>query len=160
MRFNGFGKRIEEEWLRTALVRPYVELGDVVIMPNHIHGIVSIRDHGRGEACLAPTSTFGHPVAGSLPTIIGAFKSASTKRINEIRGRGAPLWQRNYFEHVIRNEAELNRVREYIALNPLRWDEDFNNPDRKDTIQYKSEFDEVFVGARRAVPSGHITKQR
>jgi putative transposase len=162
MRLNGFGKTIEDEWLRTATIRPYIELGEVVIMPNHVHGIVSIRDEGRGKARLAPTTgTFGYPVGGSLPTIIGAFKSASTKRINEMRGTpGAPLWQRNYFEHVIRNEAELNRIREYIALNPSRWDNDLNNPERQYTIQYKSEFDEVFVGARRAVPSSHVTKRQ
>jgi REP element-mobilizing transposase RayT len=123
-------------------------------MPNHVHGIVSIRDEGRGKARLAPTTgTFGRPVVASLPTIIGAFKSASTKRINEMRGTpGAPLWQRNYFEHVIRNEAEWGRVREYIALNPSRWGEDINNPAINCTRQNQGEFDGIFVGARRALP--------
>jgi putative transposase len=156
MRLNGFGKGIEEEWLRTAVARPYVELGDVVIMPNHVHGIVSIRDEGRGKARLAPTTgTFGGPVARSLPTIIGAFKSASTKQINEMRGTpGAPLWQRNYFEHVIRNEAELNRVREYIAANPARWAEDTNNPNRSLEDKPHTEFEDLFVwGKARLAPT-------
>ena len=154
LRLNGFGKTIEDEWLRTATIRPYIELGQVVIMPNHVHGIVSIRDEGRGKARLAPTTgAFGRPVVASLPTIIGAFKSASTKRINEIRGTpGAPLWQRNYFEHVVRSEEEWIRIGEYIASNPARWNEDINNRaiNRKD--QDRSEFDSIFVGARRAVP--------
>jgi REP element-mobilizing transposase RayT len=54
LRLNGFGKTIEDEWLRTATIRPYIELGQVVIMPNHVHGIVSIRDEGRGKARRAP----------------------------------------------------------------------------------------------------------
>lgn len=60
------------------------------------------------------------------------------------------MWQRNYFEHVIRNEAELRRIREYIAFNPLHWGEDVNNPECKVDVQPKFEFDEIFVGARRA----------
>ena len=152
MRLNGFGKTIEDEWLRTATIRPYIELEGGVIIPNHVHGIVSVRDEGRGKARLVPTTgTFGRPVAGSLPTIIGAFKSASTRRINEMRGTPrAPLWQRNYFEHVIRNEAELSRVRKYIALNPSRWGDDISNPAINRTGQNRGEFDGVFVG--RGVP--------
>ncbi len=69
--------------------------------------------------------------AGSLGAIIGSFKSAATKRVNEILGTpGAPFWQSNYYERVIRNENELHRVREYIRLNPLQWDFDRENPYR------------------------------
>lgn len=156
MRLNDFGNGIECEWLHTAIIRPYLELEESVIMPNHMHGIVSIRDEGRGKACLAPTTgTFGRPVAGSLPTIIGAFKSASTKRINEMRGTpGAPLWQRNYFEHVIRNEAELNQVREYIVANPARWAEDSNNPNCSLDSKPRAEFEDLFVrGKARLAPT-------
>jgi REP element-mobilizing transposase RayT len=68
---------------------------------------------------------------GSIPTIIRAFKSACTKRINELYNtRGAKLWQRNYYEHVIRDEDDLNRIRQYIRDNPARWAEDENNPER------------------------------
>jgi hypothetical protein len=81
----------------------------------------------------APTAEqFGKPVAGSLPTIIRSFKSATTNRINILRSAPrAPLWQRNYYEHVIRNEEELRRIREYIQTNPLRWELDRENPARR-----------------------------
>lgn len=65
------------------------------------------------------------PVRGSIPTIVRAFKSAVTKRVNELRGiPGAKLWQRNYWEHIIRDESDLNRIREYIQTNPARWEKD------------------------------------
>ncbi|MCP9448402.1 MAG: transposase [Nitrospira sp.] len=93
----------------------------------------------RGTACRAPTEQFGCPVTGSIPTIIRSFKSAVTKQINEQRRTpGVPIWQRNYYEHIIRNDESLNRIREYIANNPLQWALDRENPD--------------FVRARHAVP--------
>jgi putative transposase len=63
------------------------------------------------------TRAFGRPVARSLPTIIGAFKSAVTRRVNAGGGR-IRVWQRNYFEHIVRNRADLRRIRWYIATNP------------------------------------------
>jgi hypothetical protein len=75
--------------------------------------------------------TSNNVVPGSLGAIIRAFKSAVTKCINEHRGTpGAPVWQRNYYEHIIRSEESLRRIREYIANNPLRWHLDLENPDR------------------------------
>ncbi len=72
---------------------------------------------------------FGRPVAGSIPTIMRSFKSAATRRINEMRSTpGTKLWQRNYYEHIIRNEDELKRIREYIINNPIQWDIDRENP--------------------------------
>ncbi len=69
------------------------------------------------------------PASGSIGAIIGQFKSIVTKRINKIRNTsGIPVWQRNYYEHIIRNEDEFNRIREYIINNPLNWAEDENNP--------------------------------
>ncbi len=77
-------------------------------MPNHIHGIVVI--------------------VGALGAIIGSFKSAVTKRINELCDtRGAPVWQRNYYEHIIRNEKDLDRIRKYIDANPSNWMQDDEN---------------------------------
>jgi hypothetical protein len=74
---------------------------------------------------------FGKPVHGSLPTIVRSFKSATTRHINILRGTpGAPVWQRNYYEHIIRNEDALHRIRQYIATNPLRWHLDRENADR------------------------------
>jgi putative transposase len=68
-------------------------------------------------------------VPGSLGAIIQNFKSVSTRKINKIRDNpGCPVWQRNYYEHVIRNEIDLANIRQYIADNPLKWDLDENNP--------------------------------
>ena len=70
-----------------------------------------------------------HRPAKSLGAFIAGFKSACTKRINEIRSTpGLPVWQRNYYERIIRNETELNAIREYIISNPAKWQEDEENP--------------------------------
>ncbi len=102
-------------------------------MPNHFHGIIIITAGNicRGMARHAPTGRqFAKPIANSLSTIIGAFKSAVSKSINILRNSPAmPVWQRNYFEHVIRNKKELFRIREYIRLNPVQWDIDEENPE-------------------------------
>lgn len=84
----------------------------------------------RGEACLAPTiERFGKPVADSLPTIIRSFKSAVTRRVNLMLAfPESTFWQRNYYERVIRNEKELNLIRQYIMDNPLKWGIDRENP--------------------------------
>jgi REP element-mobilizing transposase RayT len=63
--------------------------------------------------------------------LVGGFKASTTRRINIVRGPPSPpIWQRNYYEHVIRNESELARIERYILENPLRWDRDAENPDR------------------------------
>ena len=70
-------------------------------------------------------------VPGSLGAIIGNFKSVTARRINRIRRTpGAPVWQRNYYEHIVRSEDELGRIRKYIRLNPLKWELDRENPHR------------------------------
>ncbi len=72
---------------------------------------------------------FGRPGCGSVATIVRSFKSAVTRRVNEMHGTpGDGLWQRGYHEHVIRDEAELDRIREYINTNPLEWEFDQENP--------------------------------
>jgi REP element-mobilizing transposase RayT len=99
-------------------------------MPNHIHGILLITDEGRGKALPCPYGRrFGKPIPGSLPVIIGSFKSAVTKRINRLRDApGNPVWQRNYYEHVIRDGQSCHTLRQYIANNPLSWELDQLNP--------------------------------
>jgi len=132
MRLNDVGGMVHDEWLRTADMRPNVELDAFVVMPNHFHGIIILHPDGRGTLQRTPTTTveqFGKPTSNTVPTIVRLFKSASTKRINEHRGTpGVSVWQRNYYEHIIRNEESLNRIRQYIYENPARWDMDRNNP--------------------------------
>jgi REP element-mobilizing transposase RayT len=139
------GQIVYEEWLRTAEIRPYVTLDSFIIMPNHFHTILfldgdtsDIRAGLVGATWqVAPTET-AHadarpkgPKAHSLGAIIGQFKRITTIRINELNNTsGAKLWQRNYYEHIIRDERELNDTRLYIDTNPARWDEDGENPAR------------------------------
>ncbi|RMF82454.1 MAG: transposase [Chloroflexi bacterium] len=138
MRLNVLGIFVAEEWLRTAIVRPYVELDAFIIMPNHLHGIIILHDVPKRESVgatrrVAPTTETPHkpkgPASGSIGAIIGQFKSAATKRINAHRDTpGAALWQRNYYEHIIRDLDDLNRIRAYIAANPAQWAVDRENP--------------------------------
>ena len=135
MAVNELGEIVRQEWFCTAQVRPYVKLfaDEFVVMPNHIHGIIWITNHVGAQRDCAPTprgSTPNNVAPGSLGAIIRAFKSAATKRINIHRGTpGAPVWQRNYYEHIIRNDRALHTIRRYIANNPMRWHLDRYNPD-------------------------------
>ena len=128
---NDAGRVVAEEWHRTFAVRNNSAMDEYVVMPNHFHGIVVLHDR-RGTARRAPTMEgFGAPIAGSIPTIVRAFKSAVTKRINGLCGTpGASVWQRGYYEHIIRNENEWCRIRRYIAENPACWGDDTENPQR------------------------------
>jgi putative transposase len=125
------GRIVQAEWMRAAPLRDDLRLGEYVVMPNHFHGIVFISRTGRGTARRALTAErFNRPVSGSLPTIVRSSKSAVTGRINRLRGTpGAAVWQRNYYEHVIRDEEDLFRIREYILANPGQWAFDRENPD-------------------------------
>jgi REP element-mobilizing transposase RayT len=129
IRLNSYGEIVQEEWSLTAALRDYVMLDEFIVMPNHCHAVLII-DDCRGTACRAHgVESFGRPVAGSLATVIRSFKSAATKRVNVLRDNpGVPVWQRNYYERVIRDEQELAAIRQYIADNPVRWAEDENHP--------------------------------
>jgi REP element-mobilizing transposase RayT len=116
----------EQTWIWPGRQYAFVELDEFVIMPNHLHGIIIINDRCRGGSRTAPTN---RPRPKPLGRLVGAFKTVSTNRINEMRGTAElPVWQRNYYEHIIRNEAELAHVRQYIADNPERWNDDPENP--------------------------------
>lgn len=149
---TSLGRIVAEEWQRTADLRPCVSLDAWVVMPNHFHGIIQLvqplphtmggvstlrepRSAGAGELGhpFKPTTptTFGKPVANSHSTIIGAFKAAVTRRAKAALGfREAVVWQRGYFEHVIRDERALERAREYVENNPARWEIDREHPSR------------------------------
>ena len=135
MQLNEYGRLVEAEWIKTASIRGNIKLDAFVVMPNHFHGILTIVSNCRGTARCAPTfpnRQFGKMISASLPAIVRSFKSAATRRINELRSASnMPVWQRNYYEHVIRNEADLNDIRQYILDNPVKWDTDENNLDRQ-----------------------------
>jgi len=114
-------------------------LDEFVIMPNHLHGIIIITEKNEMANIvgaihrIAPTNEIQQPPrlqSGSMGAIIGQYKSIITKRINQIRDTpGFSVWQRNYYEHIIRNENELNRIRKYILNNPANWLNDKNRAD-------------------------------
>jgi REP element-mobilizing transposase RayT len=117
----------------------HVTLDEWVLMPNHLHGIIVINEPvGRGEATgkdVPIASESSLPVAsplrpGSIGAIVGNFKSLVTRRINNLRRTtGGRVWQRGYYDRIVRNERELNAIRQYIRDNPARWAEDRENLD-------------------------------
>ncbi len=152
MRLNAWGDIVRDEWFKTAHIRPYVQLRDdeFVVMPNHIHGIIWIvgspdivgatrrvaptmdaapgsSGAAPGPSGAAPTEPRG-PIPQSIGAIIGQFKSIVTKRIYVLDdASGTLIWQRNYYEHIVRHERALNAIRRYIIDNPRRWHLDREN---------------------------------
>ena len=131
MRLNECGETVAKCWDAMPDHFHHVELDEFVIMPNHIHAIIVIV----GAQFIAPVRNAATENQGAInhaPTvgeILRAFKARCTHAINHIRkAPGVPVWQRNYYEHIIRNEPELHAIREYIRQNPLKWDIDEENP--------------------------------
>jgi REP element-mobilizing transposase RayT len=131
---------IEQCWLDIPKHYPNVKLDAFVVMPNHAHGILIIgcnNDGRRGGVTPPLHKTFNesnvdrrgqHIRQPTLGQIIGYFKYQSTKQINALRGTPTnPVWQRNYYEHIIRNETALDKIRKYIINNPANWETDRNN---------------------------------
>ncbi len=135
MILNNLGKIVEEEWKKSEMIRAEIELDAFVIMPNHVHGIVRIKNDGRnvganGRSPLHRDDDKFRMKPKSISSFISGFKSIAAKRINIFRDTpGSPVWQRNYYEHIIREENDYNNIRQYIMLNPLMWDRDKNNVD-------------------------------
>jgi REP element-mobilizing transposase RayT len=101
-------------------------------MPNHVHGIIVINHTGTARIAdkkrRVPTGQFGKPISGALSTIIGSFKSAVTKRINKLRRKiTPPIWQRSFYDHIIRTDISLQKIRDYIINNPANWATDEYN---------------------------------
>ncbi len=139
MRLNDGGRMLERAWGELPVRFHHMDLDGFVVMPNHFHGILVLHPHVGLES--ADEKTKGeHRVRpnGTLPDTVGrivqAFKSITThKYITGVKQNGWPpfpgkLWQRNYYERIIRNEGELKRIREYIVNNPARWELDRENP--------------------------------
>ena len=127
MQMNDIGLVVVDCWEWLFRRYEYVILDEWIVMPSHLHGIIVINDKCRGGSRTAPTNAKRKP----LGRLVGAFKTVSTKRINEMCDTsGISFWQRNYYEHIIRNEDELNKIREYILYSPLQWKFDRENPER------------------------------
>jgi REP element-mobilizing transposase RayT len=131
MVLNDLGTIADECWRAIPDHFQLVELGAHVIMPNHVHGIIIINDSdvvGAQHAAPLPvpqSSPYVKP--GSLGAIVRSYKSAVTRRIGrELNATG--IWQRNYYEHIIRNDIDLQRITDYIEANPSRWNDDNENP--------------------------------
>ena len=134
MKLSSFGVIVRDEWLRTPTVRPEVMLGEYVIMPDHMHGIIVICDDRNGVSYVGANgdsprriTPFRSP-SRTVGAIIRGFKGASTKRINELRhAPGERVWQRNYYEHIIRDGNDYARIQKYIAENVANWSDDNEN---------------------------------
>jgi putative transposase len=130
MKLSQEGQIVREEWQETAVRRPYLRFDEFVVMPNHFHAVLIVEIE-QGTARRAPTrEKFGAPIPGSLPSILRSFKAAVARRISPmLKPPGTAIWQRGFYEHVIRNDESLNCIREYIRNNPLLWELDRENPD-------------------------------
>ncbi len=137
MMLSRYGAIVQKWWLEIPVHFPNVETGAFAIMPNHVHGNIFILT-GRG-AVPAPEDNMIRDVQGgetpplrrpTLGQIIAYFKYQSTKEMNTVENAGVvtKFWQRNYYEHVIRSEKDLQNKTDYIEANPLLWDEDDENP--------------------------------
>lgn len=121
------GEIVKQEWLKSAEIRPYVVLDEYITMPNHFHGIIAllkddINTNSQKETTQRVVSTSKTLKADSLGSVIGQFKSKCTKRIREINIEFR--WQSRFHDRIIRNEKELDTIREYIFYNPLKWSRD------------------------------------
>ncbi len=148
MHLSAAGEAVVGCWQWLSEQYPYVAVDRFVVMPDHLHGILLMTERGtedestsagrggaaRGGSRTAPTERLeSNDRRKPLGRLIGAFKTISTKRVNDLRGEpGAQIWQRNYYEHIIRSERALNRIRQYIIENPARWHDD---PDDREAFR-------------------------
>ncbi|MFH1187862.1 MAG: transposase [bacterium] len=137
IKLSEIGEIVRNEWMRTPEIRENVILDEWVIMPNHLHGIICIDNSNVETHCNASLqqcneyqeqeyeNSFG-PQSNNLSAIIRGFKGAATKNIH-IAGFSEFLWQSRFYDHIIRNGDELNRIKKYIFNNPFNWEKDKNN---------------------------------
>jgi len=129
MRLSRLGEVAREEWRHIAHARSNVELDRHVIMPNHVHGLIIITDEL--ESDFGQSAKYSHAKqprgysAGSLGAIISHYKAAVSRCARSgLIGRSQHIWQRNYYDHIVRDEKSLNEIRRYIIENPARWQDD------------------------------------
>ena len=138
MELSDYGRITTETWLWLGDHHPFASHDAWVMMPNHMHGIIMIEpDTPSVGAVREPPLRQSLPQSPAHPgkrkplgRLVGAFKTVSTKRINQARGTpGLQFWQRNFYEHIIRDEADLVHIRECIVSNPQKWELDQLHPD-------------------------------
>ena len=143
IKLSKIGQLVIDCWYGIPKMFNNVELDEFVLMPNHLHGIFFINEaDGKGEAFSdlqyakdALSSENASPLqprgtqSGSLSAVVQNFKSVSTRMVNKRYFKpGNKIWQRNYYDRIIRNDRELNAIRQYILDNPLNWEMDKENP--------------------------------
>jgi REP element-mobilizing transposase RayT len=139
MYLSNYGEIVQKWWDDLPTHFQNVETDAFVIMPNHVHGIIFITNERRGEVISPHNNLQGGETPPlrkpTLGQIVGYFKYQSTKDMNAIGNTGAitKFWQRNYYEHIIRNEKDLKQKTDYILDNPSRWEEDEENPGNKNS---------------------------
>ena len=128
MVLSRYGRIVLTDWQNLPKRHSHIELDAFIVMPNHVHGIVVIKDIPvKADSGMVSETAKRTP----LPEIVRGFKTFSSRRVNRARRMvGIPVWQRNYWEHVIRNQEAFNRIHEYILTNPKHWQLDRENPNR------------------------------
>jgi len=129
MELNEYGKTIKDYWLLVPEHYNNIAIDVYIIMPNHIHGIIIINSNSvvGTEHCSVPT---GNNHYGLLSKTIKSFKNVCTKHFRQQFNNNDFVWQRSFYDHIIRNEESLKKVREYIINNPLNWALDEENDER------------------------------
>lgn len=118
IQLNQFGKIVQYHWQNLEKHHSHIQLDEFVVMPNHFHGIIIINTKLDTDTSINIQQT-------AIPEIIRGFKTFSARQINKLRHQpGVPLWQRNYYERIIRDEEELNQIKKYIINNPQNWEKD------------------------------------
>ena len=139
MQLNEAGRFVDDCWKQIPTHFPRVILDEYKIMPNHVHGTIMIEGNVgvqnleplqkslREPTHEPPENKFQHIIPNSIGSIVRGFKIGVTKWFRQNR-QVHVVWQRNFYEHIIRNDDSLNRIREYIMYNPIRWAADRDNP--------------------------------
>ena len=132
MKLSKIGQMAQKTWIELLKHYTGIEIDKFVIMPNHLHGIIILTDYRRGG--VPPPNWKGEATSplqkSTLGQVVAYFKYWTTRSINQtFNTPGNRIWQRNYYEHVIRNEQDLNETSEYIISNPPKWKLDKENPD-------------------------------
>ncbi|NQT24129.1 transposase [candidate division KSB1 bacterium] len=124
MQLNELGEVVQNCWDEIPNHYTNTETDAFIVMPNHVHEILFINNNV-GTRHAVSLRKFGNPIPNSLSTIVGGFKSAATRRINQQRNTpNTPVWQRNFYDHIIRDEDDLSNIRDYIVYNALKWESD------------------------------------